>query len=65
MFLSSFVSGPLWLDCYIRKKDLLIFLVRDGEMDFKEITSRSNLLLCSKGHGLSTLLLYLFIFSFL
>lgn len=64
MFLSSFVSVPLWLDCYISKKDLLIFLVRDGEMDFKEITGRNNnLLLCSKGHGLSNLLLYLFFLS--
>ena len=62
MFHSSFVSVPLRLYCYIRKKDLLIFLVRDREIDFKEITSRNNLLLCSNGHGLSISLLNLFFF---
>lgn len=45
-----------------KKKGLAIFLVKDGEINFKEITSRNNLLLCSSGHGLSIPLLYLFFF---
>lgn len=61
MFLSSFVSDPLWLDCYIRKKDWLIFLVRDGEMDFKEITSR-NIYFCDPKEVISLFSYFLSLF---
>lgn len=51
-FLSSFTADPSWLDHLLREENLLIFLVRDGEMDLAEITSRSNQNLSSKVHKL-------------